>query len=84
VKLEPVYTLDADLVMVAACLPALRERLEADGFRIEEHPHPVNATGLESELRIQFTTDERYEDFPSRGVRAEALGASAKSHRCGM
>jgi hypothetical protein len=40
---EPVYTLDADIVVVASSLPRLSARLRELGFKIEEHPHPVNA-----------------------------------------
>jgi len=50
---EPVYTVDADIVLSAASLPAV-------------------APG--SALRIQFTTDERYQAFPARSIEAEVLG----------
>src|SRR5215472_11091790 len=50
---EPVYTVDADIVLSAASLPAV-------------------APG--SSLRIQFTTDERYQAFPTRSIEAEVLG----------
>jgi len=52
---EPVYTLDADLV-------------------IEEYEHSPNARGPGSDLRIQFTTDARYQAFPARSVQAVVLG----------
>ena len=48
---DPVYTLDADIVVIA----------------------PVNAQSRGSDLRIQFTTDDRYQEFPSRAVPAEVL-----------
>jgi hypothetical protein len=54
---EPVYTVDADLVVTAA---------------------PVNAVAPGSQLRIQFTTDERYQGFPGRSVEAEVLGIRVK------
>jgi hypothetical protein len=60
---EPVYTLDADLVVIASSLHDLTEHLES-----------VNSTAPRSQLRIQFTTDERYQDFLSRSVEAEVLG----------
>jgi len=63
---EPVYTLDADLVMIAA------------GFETEEHAHPVNATAPGSDLRIQFTTDQRYQAFLTRSVDAKVLGIQAR------
>jgi hypothetical protein len=61
---EPVYTLDADLVVSAASLPELTTHLEAQDFK----------TGL----RIQFTTDERYQAFPARSVVANVLGIKVK------
>jgi hypothetical protein len=71
---EPVYTLDADLVVIASELSKLSASLQRLGFKIEEHAHSLNATAPQSELRIQFTTDERYQAFLARSVEAEVLG----------
>ena len=71
---EPVYTLDADIVLIASSLPRLSSHLREQGFRIEEHPHTVNALAQASELRIQFTTDERYQAFLTRSVESQVLG----------
>ena len=71
---EPVYTLDADLVVIASILPDLTAHLEQHGFKTDVHPHSVNAITPGSDLRIQFTTDERYQGFPDRSVEAEVLG----------
>jgi len=54
---EPVYTLDADIV-ISSVLGDLTRDLE----------------GRASALRIQFTTDERYQIFVPRSVEAEVLG----------
>ena len=78
---EPVYTLDADIVMVAASLLKLSARLRDLGFEMEDHPHSLNAQAPGSRLRIQFTTDERYQGFPARSVVAEVLGVRAKVAR---
>ncbi len=75
---EPVYTLDADLVVIAAELSNVSQRLREEGFRIESHPYSVNATGPESDLRIQFTTDPRYQDFPARSQPAIVFGVSVR------
>ena len=75
---EPVYTLDADIVVIASNLPKLRAHLEEQGFKTEEHPHSVNVLAPESDLRIQFTTDERYQAFPARAAEAEVLGVRVK------
>jgi len=71
---EPVYTLDADLVVLTEKLHELAGRLQQQGFKIEEHPHSTNAQAPESDLRIQFTTDERYQAFLGRSVEATVLG----------
>jgi hypothetical protein len=71
---EPVYTLDADLVVIAASLPELTANLKAQGFTIAAHEHSVNVQAPGSELRIQFTTDMRYQAFPARSVEATVLG----------
>jgi len=57
---EPVYTLDTDIVVIARNLSMLSAHLQEQGFR--------------SQLRIQFTTDERYQAFLARSVEAEVLG----------
>lgn len=57
---EPVYTLDANVVVSESNLPS------------------VNALAPGSELRIQFTTDERYQAFPGRAVEAEVLGVRVR------
>ena len=72
--LEIFYTLDADLVVIATGLRGLAARLREQGFTIEEHEHSLNAQGAGSELRIQFTTDPRYQAFPDRAVEAVVLG----------
>src|SRR6476661_10404384 len=71
---EPVYTLDADIVVIAASLPTLTLYLREQGFQIEEHPYSVNARAPGSDLRIQFTTDERYQPFVARSVESDVLG----------
>jgi hypothetical protein len=40
--------------------------------------HPLNATTPVSQLRIQFTTDDRYQAFLARSVAAEVLGVPVK------
>lgn len=71
---EPVYTLDADIVLVGAGRAAMSAHLQEQGYRIEEHPYSLNAFAPVSDLRIQFTTDERYQAFLPRSIQAEILG----------
>jgi hypothetical protein len=75
---EPVYTLDANLVVVASSLSKLSAYLQEQGFKVEEHKHSVNVLPPESELRIQFTTDARYQAFLSRSVEAVVLGVNVR------
>jgi hypothetical protein len=60
---EPVYTLDADVVVIASELPVIKDELIKAGFSVEEFPHSLNARMSKSDLRIQFSLDPRYQDF---------------------
>jgi len=60
---EPVFTIDADIVVTASELAALRTELTARGFEVKDHEHSVNAQMKDSDLRIQFTLDQRYQEF---------------------
>jgi hypothetical protein len=71
---EPVYTMDADFAIAGVHLWTVKERLIASGFNVEEHEHSLNALRPGSELRIQFTRDQRYSDFPSRAQVRDTLG----------
>src|SRR5688572_8779837 len=71
---EPVYTLDADIVVVSSELPAIKGELNAAGFSVEEFPHSLNARMAGSDLRIQFTLDSRYQDFLQNPQIMEVLG----------
>jgi hypothetical protein len=73
---EPVYTLDADIVAISQQLPPLLATLQEQGFKLGTHTHSINAQAPESDLRIQFTTDERYQTFPSRSAKRDVLGLS--------
>src|SRR5438552_8375694 len=60
---EPVFTVDADIVVASSELSAIQTELIARGFDVTEHEHSVNAQMKGSELRIQFTVDQRYQEF---------------------
>jgi hypothetical protein len=75
---EPVYTLDADIVVIAENLAELCRWLEREGFVIETHEHSVNAKKPTGDLRIQFTTDPRYQSFLARAEKREVLGLRVK------
>ena len=71
---EPVYTIDADIVVASDNLARVREDLAAAGFRLEEFSHSLNASKPGSKLQLQFTKDTRYQDFIDRAQRREVLG----------
>ena len=51
---EPVYTTDANIVVVATSLERIERELKAVGFRAQRPG---------SKLNVRFTTDDRYQDF---------------------
>ncbi|HEY3039587.1 MAG TPA: hypothetical protein VGJ66_12690 [Pyrinomonadaceae bacterium] len=71
---EPVYTLDADIVVTASELPTIKEELITAGFSVEEFPHSLNARMPRSDLRIQFSLDPRYQQFVNDTAIREVLG----------
>jgi hypothetical protein len=70
---EPVYTVDVDLVVVAANLPQIEHELDAAGFRVKRFEHSTNAQRPGSKLNVQFTTDPRYQDFFANATEREVL-----------
>ena len=60
---EAVYTLDADIVVIASQLPTIKDELIKAGFSVEGFPHSLNARMPKSDLRVQFSIDPRYQDF---------------------
>ena len=70
---EPVYTVDIDLVVAAANLEQIGCELKAAGFRVKRFEHSMNAPRPGSKLNVQFTTDTRYQDFLARATEREVL-----------
>lgn len=73
---EPVYTMDADFV-VASASPDFEVLLQASGFSLKWFEHSLNAIASGSSLRIQFTKDPRYHQFPARAQRRTVLEVEA-------
>ncbi len=73
---EPVFTLDADIVVVSDVLHPVKKDLAASGFSVKEFPHSLNASMPGSQLRIQLTTDPRYQEFLKGTEIGEVLGES--------
>lgn len=70
---EPVYTIDADIVVASENLARVRQDLATAGFHFEDFAHSRKPG---SKLRIQFTQDVRYQDFIDRAERRDVLGNS--------
>jgi len=64
--------------VVSTSLGELSTYLREQGFKTDEHPHSVDAQAPASDLRIQFTTDERYQAFLGRSVEAKVLGVAVR------
>ena len=71
---EPVYTLDADIVVISSELPAIKAELLQASFTVEEFPHSMNARMGGSDLRIQLTLDPRYQSFLKNAQPLKVLG----------
>jgi hypothetical protein len=70
---EPLVSLDLDVVVATGQIARLRELLTAR-FKVSEFPHSLNVTSSDSELRVQIQTDERYADFVQRAEVRDVLG----------
>ena len=73
---EPVYTIDADVVVAAQNLGAIQQELTAAGFRLEQFTHSLNAKKAPGTLNVQFTQDGRYQSFIAGAKPREVLGQS--------
>ena len=71
---EPIYTIDADIVVLTDRLRQVSQQLEQAGFQIKKFEHSINAKRRTSQLRIQFTTDARYQEFLASKEEREVLG----------
>lgn len=71
---EPVFTLDADIVVVSGQLGSVKKDLAGAGFSLQEFPHSLNATMPGSQLRIQLSLDPRYQEFLKDTNEREVLG----------
>jgi hypothetical protein len=71
---EPVYTLDADIVVAVSEVDSIKQELALAGFAIQDFAHSINAKMSGSDLRIQLTTDSRYQEFLIDTKLMEVLG----------
>jgi hypothetical protein len=74
---EPVVSLDLDLVVVTEATERLMKRVKKI-FAIEKFPRSTNLSTTKSDLRIQLQTDPRYQVFIVRASKKEVMGYEMK------
>ena len=74
---EPLVSLDLDVVIASDQLPAL-EALLVQSFTVKRFSHSLNISAPDSELRVQIRTDERYAGFVTRAQTRDVLGMPLK------
>jgi hypothetical protein len=75
---EPVVSLDLDIVVAGQNLDKVCEAAAKNGFKIEKYEHSINLAKAGSDLRIQLQTDSRYQDFILRAKPKKVLGYRMK------
>jgi hypothetical protein len=75
---EPVVSLDLDIVVAGQDLDKVCGAAAKKGFRIENYEHSINLAKVGSDLRIQLQTDSRYQDFILRAKPMKVLGYRMK------
>lgn len=71
---EPVVSLDLDIVTAVEDVEAICEAAKKRGMRVEQFEHSVNLSALGSDLRIQIQRDPRYQEFIPGAEMREILG----------
>ena len=80
---EPVVSLDLDIVATVEDIEAISKAARERGFRVEHFEHSVNLTSKASDLRIQLQTDPRYQGFITDAKAREVLGYKMKVAKLG-
>jgi hypothetical protein len=71
---EPVVSLDLDIVVIAPNIEEICRRAEKLGLKPEKFAHSINFSSPQSDLRIQIQTDQRYQDFIAKAEKKTVLG----------
>jgi hypothetical protein len=71
---EPVVSLDLDIVTAIDDVEAVCAAATRKGMRLDRFEHSVNLSIEGSDLRVQIQTDPRYQDFISDATEREVLG----------
>ncbi|MEW6669523.1 MAG: hypothetical protein AB1512_30300 [Thermodesulfobacteriota bacterium] len=78
---EPVVSLDLDIVVAVEDIETVSKRAGERGFTVERFQHSVNLTSKGSDLRIQLQTDPRYQGFITNAETRKVLGYEMKVAR---
>jgi len=78
---EPVVSLDLDIVAAVEGIGAICRAAKAQGLKVEQFEHSVNITSNSSDLRIQLQADPRYQRFVSIAEDRNVLGYRMKVAR---
>jgi hypothetical protein len=70
---EPVVSLDVDIVAAVEDVEAICTAAVKRGLRVERFEHSVNISSQDSDLRIQLQTDPRYQEFIAHAEICEVL-----------
>lgn len=71
---EPVVSLDLDVVIAGEDVEAICEAAKKRGMQAEKFEHSVNLSAEGSDLRIQIQMDARYQEFISCAEMRDVLG----------
>jgi hypothetical protein len=80
---EPLVSLDLDIVVTVQDVEAISNAAKDRGFRVEQFEHSVNLSSEASNLRIQLQTDPRYEEFIADAETRDVLGYEMKVAKLG-
>jgi hypothetical protein len=75
---EPVVSLDLDVVAAVDDIGAICRVSGERGLTVEKFEHSVNITSVSSDLRIQLQTDLRYQSFIPNAEDRDVLGYKMK------
>ena len=78
---EPVVSLDLDVVAANEDVGAICKAAKEQGLKIEQFEHSVNLTSANSDLRIQLQSDPRYQGFVSNADSKNILGYTMRVAR---
>jgi hypothetical protein len=78
---EPVVSLDLDIVAAVEDIGAICKAAKERGLKIEQFEHSVNITSSSSDLRILLQADPRYQRFVSGADDRTVLGYTMKVAR---